>query len=346
MTASGATGRANDAEALLRGQCPHQAPAEERAEGEAADRAEHGHDHRLPAQRRAQLRPGLADGPQQPELPRPLVDRQRQRVADAHQGDQHGDAEQAVDHEQHLVDLARRSTPRYSSRVCGSGAPKRSVTGGDGGLAVLDADTVGERRRTAPMSIAWPGVGRPVLAGHDDVARTTSARSKTAPISRSAVVAVDERHRHDVTEPTACSSAHCSLTATSPAVDVGQRAGDDAEVEDRGERVPGPWPSARRLSPSMRGGTERRRRRRRRPPAARRSPGPARSASSAPLKSSWRTTRSPVNVVVDGVVDRRLDGGTERGEQGHDGGADHQGGGAGRRCAGGCASRCAGRGGR
>ena len=50
-------------------------------------------------------RAGLADGSQQPELPGALVDRQRQRVGDAHQGDQDGEAEHAVDDEQHLVDL-------------------------------------------------------------------------------------------------------------------------------------------------------------------------------------------------------------------------------------------------
>ena len=137
MTASGVTGRANDAEALLGGQRPHQAPAEERAEGDAADRAEHGDDHRLPAQRRAQLRPGLADRPQQPELPRPFVDRQRQRVADAHQGDQHGDAEQSVDDEQHLVDLAADAAEVLvpGLRV---GGVEALGDGGDGGLAGLD----------------------------------------------------------------------------------------------------------------------------------------------------------------------------------------------------------------
>ena len=92
-------------------------------------------------------RPRLADRPQEPELPRPLVDRQRQRVADAHHGDQDGDAEQAVDHVQHLVDLVadRVDVP---SRVSGSGAPWAVGDGGDGGLAGGLGDAVGERRRT------------------------------------------------------------------------------------------------------------------------------------------------------------------------------------------------------
>ena len=60
----------------------------------------------------------------------------------------------------------------------------------------------------------------------------------------------------------------------------------------------------------------------------------------APLNSVWVTTRSPANELVDHVVDRRLDRCAERGEQGHDGGTDHQGGGA-RRDAPGVAHRVA-----
>ena len=74
-------------------------------DGEPADGTEDGHDHRLPPDGRAQLAAALADGAQQPELTGALVDRQRQRVADPHHGDQHGDGEQPVDHGQHRVDL-------------------------------------------------------------------------------------------------------------------------------------------------------------------------------------------------------------------------------------------------
>ena len=68
---------------------------------------EHGDQQRLPPDRPAELAAVHADGPQQPELPGPLVHRQRQRVGDADQGDDHGQGQQAVDQVEHLVDLRR-----------------------------------------------------------------------------------------------------------------------------------------------------------------------------------------------------------------------------------------------
>ena len=87
-TASGTDGQRRSARSPPGRRAPDQAPAEEHAEAEAADRAEDGDDHRLPPHRRPQLGAGLADRPEQAELTGALVDRQRQRVGDAHQGDQ------------------------------------------------------------------------------------------------------------------------------------------------------------------------------------------------------------------------------------------------------------------
>ena len=79
---------------------------------EAADGAEHRDEHRLPPHHRPQLRPGLADGPQQAELPGPLVHRQRQRVGDAHEGDEDRQHQQHVDEAEQLVDLGGRPCRR------------------------------------------------------------------------------------------------------------------------------------------------------------------------------------------------------------------------------------------
>ena len=60
---------------------------------------------------RAQLAPAHADRTQQPELARPLVDRERERVGDADEGDDHRQEEHHVDQAQELVDLRRLRRP-------------------------------------------------------------------------------------------------------------------------------------------------------------------------------------------------------------------------------------------
>src|SRR5438270_10054953 len=81
-----------------------QGPAEEHAEADAAERAEGGDQERLAPQHGADLTAGLAHGPEQPELPPSLVDRQRQGVGDPHEGDQDGQHQQHVDDAEQHVD--------------------------------------------------------------------------------------------------------------------------------------------------------------------------------------------------------------------------------------------------
>src|SRR5207237_990707 len=69
-----------------------------------AQRPADGHDDRLPAEHGPHLPAGLAHRPEQAELPRPLVDRQGQRVGDAHQGDEDRQGQQHVDDAEHHVD--------------------------------------------------------------------------------------------------------------------------------------------------------------------------------------------------------------------------------------------------
>src|SRR5262249_60221613 len=57
-------------------------PPEEEADDEPDERSQQGDDHRLPPDARAKLAPAHADGAQEPELARSLVDRERQRVGD------------------------------------------------------------------------------------------------------------------------------------------------------------------------------------------------------------------------------------------------------------------------
>ena len=49
----------------------------------------------------------VADGAQEPELARALVDRQRERVDDAEEGDDHRQREQRVEDVEDLADLSR-----------------------------------------------------------------------------------------------------------------------------------------------------------------------------------------------------------------------------------------------
>ena len=93
MTASRTTGTVT-APRRRRGE---QDPAEHGAQRQPDQRAERGDDHRLQAQYRPGLATGLAHRPQQADLAAPLVDRQRQRVGDAEQGDDDGQGEQDVD---------------------------------------------------------------------------------------------------------------------------------------------------------------------------------------------------------------------------------------------------------
>ena len=61
------------------GDCQRGDDAEERAEHDPDERAECRHDDRLPAHRSTELAAVHADGPEQPDLPCPLEDAQRQR---------------------------------------------------------------------------------------------------------------------------------------------------------------------------------------------------------------------------------------------------------------------------
>ena len=83
----------------------HDRPAEEQRHRDPEQRAEQRDDHRLPAHHRTHLPPTAADRAQQPDLARALVDRQRHRVDDADERDDHGEEQQHVDQHEDLVDL-------------------------------------------------------------------------------------------------------------------------------------------------------------------------------------------------------------------------------------------------
>ena len=78
---------------------------DEHAHRDPAERTEAGDDHRLPPHGRPQLRPRETDRSQQAELTRSLPERQRQRVGDAHEGDEDREGEEHVDDREQRVDL-------------------------------------------------------------------------------------------------------------------------------------------------------------------------------------------------------------------------------------------------
>jgi hypothetical protein len=72
-------------------------PPEERSEQDATERSKGRNDHGLPAHHRSGLTTGLPDRSQQTQLSTSLVDRQRQRVGDAHQRDEGRERQHHVD---------------------------------------------------------------------------------------------------------------------------------------------------------------------------------------------------------------------------------------------------------
>ena len=81
------------------------------ADDGADDRAQEGVDHRLVADHAPHLAARCADRAQHPELPRALEDRQRQRVHDAEDRDDHRQAQQDVDERHELVELVAPGQP-------------------------------------------------------------------------------------------------------------------------------------------------------------------------------------------------------------------------------------------
>ena len=74
------------------------------AQGDARDGAEQRHQDGLPADDGPHLPSRASDGAQQPELARPLDDREDQRVHDAEHGDDNGEEEQRRHDAEQLVD--------------------------------------------------------------------------------------------------------------------------------------------------------------------------------------------------------------------------------------------------
>ena len=146
-------------EALRHADRLHHRPAQEGPQAEPADGAEQGHHQRLAAHHPAQLPPALSHGPEQPQLAGPLVDRQRQRVGDAHEGDHDGHDQQHIDDGQDLVDLAGNRVDVLLA-VLHVGRPEPVGDRLDGGLPVGGrhaVDQVDEQH-----DVARPGGGVPV----------------------------------------------------------------------------------------------------------------------------------------------------------------------------------------
>ena len=89
---------------MLRQRLDDQEP-EHKADREPEQRAERRHDERLAADHPPQLDAAHPDRAQQPDLARSLVDRQRQRVHDADQRDDHREQQQHVHQPEDLVEL-------------------------------------------------------------------------------------------------------------------------------------------------------------------------------------------------------------------------------------------------
>ncbi len=106
MITIGTGGTANTPKPLLGGDRPRERPAEEDPEPDSGRCAEQRDEQRLPAHGRAQLAARLADRSEQAEFPGPLVHRERERVGDAHDGDQDRQGEQTVDQPEQGLDLA------------------------------------------------------------------------------------------------------------------------------------------------------------------------------------------------------------------------------------------------
>ena len=153
-----------------------------KVQAEPADGAEQGHHQRLAAHHRRSCRRLCPAGAAQ--LAGALVDRQRQRVGDAHEGDHDGHDQQHVDDGQHLVDLAGDGVDVLLA-VLHVGRPEPVGDRLDGGLPVGGRDTVDQvdearRRSTAPA----PWVG----ATFRTTSSTSSSLPKIAPTVSSSVV--------------------------------------------------------------------------------------------------------------------------------------------------------------
>ena len=88
---------------------------EQQPDGGSEQAADDGGDDALVADHPPHLAAGRADGAQQPELARALVDRQEERVGDPEQRDHDAHRQQRVEQVDELVELVARSASRYSA---------------------------------------------------------------------------------------------------------------------------------------------------------------------------------------------------------------------------------------
>ena len=286
----------------MRRRPPGPAPSRGTRPGQTADGAERGDHHRLAPDHRPHLRPGLAHRPQQAELAGPLVDRQRQRVGDAHQGDDDRQRQQGVDDGQQHVDAGWVIVAANSSLVRHVGAAVALGHLGDRRLGVGHRGSRGRRPRTPAVSMSCTAAA-PTPSGAAGSRRPGRRRRRWRPIVRSSV-AVGERERHArrprpvVVLGGGVGHGHLAVA------DVGQRAVGDVEVEHLGQlpevgdrqaslvspstwRSPGPCPPP---CPPRAG------------PRSRRQLGADAPAAEAPGGHDQVAAEAP----VDRVVDRRL----------------------------------------
>ena len=162
---------------------------------DAADRAEQGHRGRLAPHHRPQLAPGLAHRPQQAQLPGPLVDRQGQRVGDAHQGDDDRQHQQPVDDVEQLVDLAGDGVDVLvlGLHVGGAEAVGHRL---DGGLRVGHRRPRCDRRSSRPGR--WGAGSGAGTSPRGPARRRAGRRSRRSPHGRLGGGAVGEGQRQRV----------------------------------------------------------------------------------------------------------------------------------------------------
>ena len=199
ITTSGIDRCGEHAEALLGLQRPHQAPAEERAQAEPADRAEDGDDAPTPSAPSSAAAPATGRPPAAGRAPACARGSTATACCRCPSGRSARRCRAGRRSRPASGRPLRPSRPTYSSRVCGSGAWNAFRHGRHRRLAV----GLGRRRRRGRRTPAGPSPGRrgaPSRRRSSARSPSTSRRSKTAPTARSVVVAVDERHRHDVAE--------------------------------------------------------------------------------------------------------------------------------------------------
>ena len=177
-----------------------------------------------------QLAAALADRRAQPELTGALVDRQRQRVADPHHGDQHGDGEQPVDHGRASSRSRTRPSPCTPRRLRFG----RRVALGDrahDGEAVGLGHPVGEVDEHDHVT-ALAGVRGPVVGRHHEIAERHPLGEDHADreVGRGAV---DERQRDRVIGGQSVFLRVVLADRDPSGTQVADRALDDAHVEHR-----------------------------------------------------------------------------------------------------------------